>query len=104
MDEQDRKHASKVIAGQEWYEDLLHVFAAHHYTRSVLIDSKNALDGLYKIERWEAAGKPTMMVTVGDNGLIELWGSPELWGQGRPRDGGTVAGFLDDLLAARRPG
>jgi hypothetical protein len=103
MDEQAQKHTNKVVAGQEWYEDLQHVFAAHRYTRSVLIDSKNALDGIYKVERWSADGKPTVLVTVGDNGLIELWGSPELWGRGLPR-GGNVVGLLDDLLAARLPG
>jgi predicted NAD-dependent protein-ADP-ribosyltransferase YbiA (DUF1768 family) len=66
-----------------------------------MVDSRDALDGIYKIERWTAVGMPAILVTVGDDGLIELWGSAELWGDGVPRDGGNLVGRLNDLLAAR---
>ena len=102
MDDETQRHANRVVAGQEWYEDLQHVFAAHRYTKAVLLDARNALDGVYKIERWTADGMPTMLVTIGDDGLIELWASPGLWGEGTPGDGGNVVNRLNDLLTARR--
>ena len=102
MDEKTQRHTAKVIFGQEQYEDLQHVFAAHNYRKSVLVDSKGVLDGIYKIERWTADGKPPMLVTIGDDGLVELWGSPELWGDRFPHDSGKVVGYVDDLLTARR--
>ena len=104
MDDDTLRHTTKVMSGQEQYQDLQHVFAAHQYTKAVMVDSADALDGIYKIERWTAAGKPTILVTIGDNDLIEFWASTELWGGGGlPHGSGNVARYLDDLLAARRP-
>jgi hypothetical protein len=103
MDDNTLQHTTKVMSGQKQYQDLQLVLAAHHYTKAVMVDSRDALDGIYKIERWTAAGKPTILMTIGDNDLIEFWASTELWGDGFPHDSGKVAGYLDDLLTARRP-
>jgi hypothetical protein len=103
MDDETLRHTNDVAAGQRRYEDLQHVLTAHGYRKAVMVDSADALKGIYKIERWTADAKPTVLVTIGDDNLIEVWGSPELWGDGFPHDGGKLVGYLDELLTARRP-
>jgi len=96
------QNTDQVTLGQEQYEELQHVLDAYNYQKASLVDLNNAMDGIYKIERWSASGKPTILVTIGDNHLIELWASPELWGDGVPRDSSKVVAYLQSLLDSLR--
>ena len=55
------------ILAQEQYEELVLALEANGYTRQTqLLDTKDRVKGVYKIERWRAGPGPDFLVTVSE--------------------------------------
>ena len=88
----------KRILAQEQYEELVLALEANGYGRQTqLLDTKDQVAGVYKVERWRSDTRPDFLVTVSDDGQIEVWGDREVW-QDRGPGAGGYAEYFDKLF------
>ena len=86
------------ILAQEQYEELVLALEANGYKRQTqLLDQTDQVKGVYKIERWLSNTQPDFLVTVSDDGQIEVWGAREVWKDKGP-DASGYAGYFDKMF------
>ena len=86
------------ILAQEQYEELVLALEANGYARQTqLLDVKDQVKGVYKIERWRSRSGPNFLVTVSDEGRIEIWGDQKVW-QDKGPDSSGYGEYFDKMF------
>ena len=84
--------------GSEQYEELCLALDAKGYKKELLVmDDKQKIKNVFRIERWNSEGNPSFLVVIEDDNDITVWGAPAIWVNNGP-DSSGFAEYIDQLM------
>lgn len=89
--------------GQNQYEELELALEALGYKKRVVVNDENkSVKGVFRLERFESEGNPTILVTIDDENDIQVWGPPQIWLNNGPDESG-FGEYFGNLFKISKP-
>jgi len=97
--------------GTEQYEELKLALEARGYRKRIVINDQveglrsliaRDTPGIFRMERFEREGDPTILVIIDDEHDIQVWGPPSIWLNNGPDESG-FGEYFGNLFGVTKP-